>query len=204
LRNKSGFGISKPTELSDSLPGIARSAQSTAQSNSSLAASGTLPNISTIDKTANSLQTISSPVGSNTWAGELSQKVTWMSTQQNQVAELHLNPPNLGPLDVVLKISDSQATILFTSPHGMVRDAVENALPKLREMLADNGITLGDATVSDQSPRERSTDGFTDHNSGLMAQHENSDEAPRTTGLSSTIAQPATVQRHNGVVDTFA
>jgi flagellar hook-length control protein FliK len=126
-----------------------------------------------------------------------------MSTQQNQVAELHLNPPNLGPLDVVLKISDNQATALFTSPHGAVRDAVENALPRLREMLADNGITLGNTTVSDQ-PRDRSADGFSGNGFGTAAQRESSDEASRLAGLSPAAVQPVPMRRHNGMVDTFA
>ena len=125
-----------------------------------------------------------------------------MGTQQNQVAELHLNPPNLGPLDVVLKISDNQATALFTSPHSAVRDAVENALPKLREMLADNGIMLGNTMVSDQSPHERNANGLIDHGASALARQAVSDDAHETSVL--TTAQPMPVRRHNGMVDTFA
>jgi flagellar hook-length control protein FliK len=156
------------------------------------------------DKAANGLQTISSPLGSSGWTEEFSQKITWMGTQQNQVAELHLNPPNLGPLDVVLKISDNQATALFTSPHSAVREAVENALPRLREILADSGITLGNTMVSDQSPRDRSADGLADFGSGAMAQRETSDDALKAEGLLPSSAQTIPVRRHNGMVDTFA
>jgi flagellar hook-length control protein FliK len=156
------------------------------------------------DKITSGLQSISSPLGSRGWAEEFSQKITWMGTQQNQVAELHLNPPNLGPLDIVLKISDNQATALFTSPHSAVRDAVENALPRLREMLADNGIMLGNTTVSDQSPRDRSADGLMNHDSGALARREASDDALEAAGLSLTTAQTVPMRRHNGMVDTFA
>ncbi|MEQ1741744.1 MAG: flagellar hook-length control protein FliK [Candidatus Nitrotoga sp.] len=100
---------------------------------------------------------VNSPLSHNAWADEFSQKITWVATQHGQSAELHLNPPQLGPLDVVIKVNGDQATALFTSPHALVRDAIEQALPKLREMLADNGIMLGNATVSDQSPREQQT-----------------------------------------------
>ena len=112
-----------------------------------------------------------------------------------------MNPPNLGPLDVVLKISDNQATALFTSPHAAVREAVENALPKLREILADNGIMLGNTTVSDQSPRDRSSDGFMNQGSGTAAQLEVSDTMPEPAGLLPAVVP---VRRHNGMVDTFA
>ncbi|MDD5299461.1 MAG: flagellar hook-length control protein FliK [Gallionella sp.] len=202
LRNGPGLGIATPAELSGSFPDAARSAQGLAQSATSVAASGMFPNMLVNDKTASNLQTVSSPLGSSGWADEFSQKITWMGTQQNQVAELHLNPPNLGPLDVVLKISDNQATALFTSPHSAVRDAVESALPRLREMLADNGIMLGNTMVSDQPPRDRSADGFIDHGAGAAVQREASGDAIKT--LSSTTAQAIPARRHNGMVDTFA
>ena len=201
LRNGSGLEVATPVEVFGSFPDAARSAQGLAQSAASVAASGMLPNMLVSDKTANNLQTVSAPLGSSGWADEFSQKITWMGTQQNQVAELHLNPPNLGPLDVVLKISDNQATALFTSPHSAVRDAVENALPRLREMLADNGIMLGNTMVSDQPPRDRNANGFMEHGAGAPVQRETSDDALR---ISSTTAQVVPARRHNGMVDTFA
>lgn len=204
LRNISGTEITGLGELSGNFSDTPRAPQGIAQSTASVVASGMLPNILANDKAANSLQTISSPLGSSGWAEEFSQKITWMGTQQNQVVELHLNPPNLGPLDVVLKISDSQATALFTSPHGAVRDAVENALPRLREMLADNGIMLGNTMVSDQSPRDRSANGFMGHDTGAMTPRETSDDASGAAGLSLTAAQTTPARRHNGMVDTFA
>lgn len=157
-----------------------------------------------INRTADSMQTINAPLGDNGWSNEFSQKISWMASQQHQVAELHLNPPNLGPLDVMLKISDHHATALFTSAHGAVRDAVETALPKLREMLADNGITLGNATVSDQPPRDRGTEGFMNHDSGTAIWHgapENHSETSETVPAATHILH---TRRHNGMVDTFA
>ncbi len=160
-----------------------------------------MPGMLASNTPAGTSPTITTPLGNHGWADEFSQKISWISTQQNQVAELHLNPPNLGPLDVVLKISDNQATVLFTSPHAAVREAVENALPKLREILADNGIMLGNTTVSDQSPRDRSSDGFMNQGSGTAAQHEVSDAMPELAGLLPAVVP---VRRHNGMVDTFA
>jgi flagellar hook-length control protein FliK len=74
-----------------------------------------------------------------------------MANQSQQVAELHLNPPNLGPLEVRLTISNDQASASFVSLHSAVREAIETALPRLREMLADNGIMLGNVTVGSES-----------------------------------------------------
>ena len=144
--------------------------------------------------------TVNTPVGRDTWANDFNQSITWLATRQEQSAQLHLNPPNLGPLDVVLKISDGQATALFTSPHAAVREAVEQALPRLREMLADSGITLGNAMVSDQSPKDQQA-GFT--NNQLKGGANVSD---KVIGMPSAIqsAESAPERRHQGMVDTFA
>lgn len=150
-------------------------------------------------------QSIYSPLGNSGWANEFSQKISWMSTAQQQTAELHLNPPDLGPLNVVLKISDNQATVAFTSPHSAVREAVENAMPKLREILADNGITLGNTTVSDQPQQQN---GNTAAFSGQQSQHRSgpwADQGPAQTDISARpVSQNKPVKRHNGMVDTFA
>ena len=139
----------------------------------------------------------------NGWGNELGQKITWLATQNTQSAELHLNPPQLGPLNVVLSISGDQATALFTSPHAAVRDAVEQALPRLREMLADSGIMLGNTMVGDQSPKEQQA--------WLASQQQNrsgnlsgkpGDAAAIDSLPSDGAAIP--VRRHQGMVDTFA
>lgn len=152
------------------------------------------------NQTSVTAQTISTPLASPAWGEDFSQKISWMVSQKNQVAELHLNPPNLGPLDVVLKISDNQATALFASPHAAVRDAVESALPKLRELLADNGIMLSNATVGDQSPRDRGTEGSADRKSGASSVDGPTDDVTETSGTLPTTS----ARRHNGMVDTFA
>jgi flagellar hook-length control protein FliK len=68
-----------------------------------------------------------------------------------QQAEIKLNPPHLGPLEVRLALHHEQAHILFFAADPSVRDALEGALPRLREMLDGNGIQLNQAQVSDQS-----------------------------------------------------
>jgi flagellar hook-length control protein FliK len=146
---------------------------------------------------------INTPVTDRAWGDEFSQKITWMATQQDQTAELHLNPPNLGPLDVVLNVSGDQATALFTSPHAAVRDAIEQALPKLREMLADNGITLGNAMVSDQSPKDQQAWQTGQRESGNRNSTGSTGTAVSTAGIATVATQPPG-RRHQGMVDTFA
>ncbi len=93
-------------------------------------------------------------IGQPKWNGEFAQKVVWLVNQQNQVAELRLNPAHLGPVEIMLSLTSengTQATAQFVSPHLAVREAIEAALPKLRELMAENGIQLGDVMVGSES-----------------------------------------------------
>ena len=184
LTDKETFKLADPAT---SLP--AANAQAMAQSASSA--------ITPTPMAPTNQSTIAAPLGSPAWPAEFTQKINWVSTQQNQVAELHLNPPDLGPMSVTITINDNQATALFSSPHSAVREAIENAMPKLRESLADNGIMLGNATVNDQAPRDSGASGFTNQRT----------PSPQTHTTTETAINPvpvAQVSRHNGLVDTFA
>lgn len=90
-------------------------------------------------------------VGSPAWSGELGQKIVWLANQHQQVAHINVTPPQLGPIEIRLNLSSDQASATFVSPHAAVRDAIEAALPRLRDMLAESGLTLGNVDVSAQS-----------------------------------------------------
>lgn len=94
---------------------------------------------------------VDAPLRSPQFPQELGERVVWLAGRQGQVAEIALNPPHLGPLEVRLSLSGGEAGAQFFSPHPLVRDAIEAALPKLREMLAEAGVTLGQAQVRDET-----------------------------------------------------
>lgn len=98
-------------------------------------------------------------VGGPNWGESLGHRVVWMARETQPFAELRLNPPHLGPLEVRISVSQGEANAQFFSPHPQVREAVDAALPKLREMLADAGLTLIQAEVSQESFREREARG---------------------------------------------
>lgn len=90
-------------------------------------------------------------VGSGEWGKALGQQMIHMGKGGEQVAELQLNPPGLGPLKVTLSLNDQQVQAMFVSAHSSVRAAVEAALPQLRSTLADSGISLGNTSVNSES-----------------------------------------------------
>lgn len=85
------------------------------------------------------------------WSQAVSERVVWVAGQQLQSATIQLDPPELGSLQIKLQVSQEQVSVTFTSPHGVVRDAVEQSIPRLREMLAEQGLDLGESFVNDQS-----------------------------------------------------
>lgn len=90
-------------------------------------------------------------VGKPGWSEELGGKVVWLINQQQQGAELRLNPPHLGPLEVRITIQQDQASVAFTAHHAVTREALEAAIPRLREMLGEQGLNLVDVNVSQHS-----------------------------------------------------
>ncbi len=91
---------------------------------------------------------ISVPFGQAGWGQAFGNQVVWVVNQGMPAAELHLSPPDLGPMSVRISMEQDQASMAFSSPHAMVREAIEAALPRLRDMLANQGITLADVNVS--------------------------------------------------------
>ncbi|MHB1239311.1 MAG: flagellar hook-length control protein FliK [Gammaproteobacteria bacterium] len=100
------------------------------------------------------------------WPGDLGSRVQWMLDRQLSSANLRLNPPDLGPLEVRVTVHQDQAQVSFASHQVLVRDALEAALPKLREMLAGNGLTLAGVNISHHSMTDRGHHDGSDSNFG--------------------------------------
>jgi len=98
---------------------------------------------------------IGTPVQQSDWGDDLGSRITWMIKQDVTAADIKLNPPHLGPLEVKISMSQDQVSVAFTSHHAVVRDALDTALPRLREMLNDNGLQLANANVSNKSASDQ-------------------------------------------------
>lgn len=97
---------------------------------------------------------LASNIGSTEWQQGLGQQVIQLHQRGEQQIELHLHPAELGPLSISLKVSDNIANVQFVSAHGQVRHAVEQALPQLRDALAEQGISLGQTSVGSQQQQQ--------------------------------------------------
>ena len=94
---------------------------------------------------------IAEAFGKPAWSQGMGKQILWMANQNISSAEIRLNPAHLGPIEVRLDISEDQINVALSSRHAVVREAMEMALPKLREMFDSNGLSLADTDISHQS-----------------------------------------------------
>ncbi len=93
-------------------------------------------------------------------APELAARMTLMMGQKWHEAEIQLEPQGLGKMSIQLSIDqDQKANVQFIVQHGSSRELLEQALPKLRDMLASQGIQLGQTNVQQQSAGQQQDQG---------------------------------------------
>lgn len=81
---------------------------------------------------------------------KLQERINIMLSKNIQRADIRLDPPELGQLNVRINMNAEQATVQFQVQSAQARDAVEQALPRLREMLEQQGVALADTDVQEQ------------------------------------------------------
>lgn len=89
------------------------------------------------------------------WGEQMINKVLWLSSQSIKSAEIHLNPAELGPVELKIQVHQDQATIQVQAQNASVREALEMHVHRLREALANNGMGLAQFDVSAQADQQQ-------------------------------------------------
>ncbi len=97
---------------------------------------------------------IHTPMGEKGWDQAMGERILWMVGRQVQGAEVRITPPQLGPVEIQISIRNDQANVTFTAQHGVVRDALEASIPRLREMLSENNLQLANVDVNQRNAGE--------------------------------------------------
>ncbi|MFN2308640.1 MAG: flagellar hook-length control protein FliK [Gammaproteobacteria bacterium] len=142
--------------------------------------------------------TLDTPFRQPGWDQALSERVMWVANQKFQMAEIKMNPPQLGPIEVRVQVQQDQTQISFTAHNAAVRDALEAALPRLREMFNASGQNLVDVNVSQHSFAEQQRQAQGGRHGGGATQ---TDEAE--SGLVAQQARAQSVVAARGGVDLF-
>lgn len=91
---------------------------------------------------------VGTPLSDSAWAKDAGKQIMMMMGRKLDSAQLQVTPANMGPVEVSLKINQDSVNVLFMASSQQTRDSLEQHLPKLASMLAENGLQLGGAQVS--------------------------------------------------------
>jgi len=154
----------------------------------SASATSTLPTLS-----------VNTPLAQGNWDQALGERIQWMVNRNIQGAQIKLNPAQLGPMEVRIQVHNDQASIQFSSAHSVVREALEAALPRLRDMFDASAVELVDVDVSGQSfageQRAGGEDGAVARGTGVI---------DGGTGVQTVLETPVSSLLEKGRLDLFA
>ncbi|SDL73296.1 flagellar hook-length control protein FliK [Franzmannia pantelleriensis] len=146
---------------------------------------------------------LNAPVASQQWQQQLGQQLVNLTQRGDQRVELRLNPAELGPLSVSLKMGESGAQAQFLSAHAQVRAAVEQAIPQLREALEEQGISLSEAMVGEHAGGQQGEMQFA-NGGGNGASGSQPNDTPDGSDEGDHQAPPARSLDLDGRVDLYA
>lgn len=142
------------------------------------------------------------PLHSEQWPAQFGEKLVWLAKSEVQTAQISINPPQLGPIQINLTLNGDQATAVFASPHAEVRNAIENAMPQLKEMLSSAGINLGQSDVGSNLPQQQGS--ANDPHAANSTKNANENAIlPGNDSIGST-SSSSLVRQGDGLVDLFA
>lgn len=140
-------------------------------------------------------------VGGQNWADAFSDRVLMIAGKQIQRAEIRLHPAELGSVQIRISVEDNATSLSFTAQNAIARDAIEQALPRLRDLFTDSGLTLDNATVSENGARQH--DGEQSLAPTIAAEADARTESDADDAGQDTLARRS-LRSANQLIDTFA
>lgn len=157
------------------------------------AASQDLKNAPVNDTGAPKMLHLGQKVASTDWGDKFNQQIIWLGQQKLKTAIIKLNPQELGPVEVNIKLIKDVTTVNITTHSTQVRDLIEQTLPRLREMMSEQGVNLSQVNVESSNKQHHSSSQTTDQ---FLRDKETEEESVQFT----TQLNP----KSKGIVDYFA
>jgi len=134
-------------------------------------------------------------VGGDDFDDAIGARIGWLADQKIGHAVIKVTPHDLGQIEVRLQMDGDKVHASFSSAHAEVRHALETSLPRLRELLGEQGFQLGNADVGQQHTAQDGKAG-----SGQAGQA-GTDADP---ALADVTVSPSQLMRQRGLVDAYA
>ncbi|SMF36518.1 flagellar hook-length control protein FliK [Alteromonadaceae bacterium Bs31] len=158
----------------DSIPGLVEEHSEPAKPAGSVPIFANLVSSSSEASAARMQMPVNISFGKPEWNTMVAERAAMMAAQNITTADLQLDPPELGPLQVRVQVHNDQVSVHFTSAHANVRDALDQSAMRLRELCEQQGMNLLDVNVSDQQQ------GFEEHAQSSEQNSQAGDEAEPT------------------------
>ena len=143
---------------------------------------------------------ISHPLQTTAWQQAFAQQVVWMLGQNQQLASITLNPPELGPVQLMLELKQKNVDVLFIANQADTRQAIANAIPQLNDLMKDAGFQLqanvGEHGSSQQAQQFMGNNASRQH---LIAKLTSSQDAAVPTGDEARVI----ISHSSNMIDTF-
>jgi flagellar hook-length control protein FliK len=123
-------------------------------------------------------------------------RLTWLAEQKIGHAHIKITPNDLGPVEVRLQMDGDKVHASFTAAHVETRQALEQSLPRLRDMLGEHGFQLAHADVGAQQQGQRQDSGNASAGVDGLGDGIGEDTA--------SVVVPASVLRARGLLDAYA
>jgi len=130
-------------------------------------------------------------------ANRISERISWMIGQNVKQATVRLDPVGLGPMKIHVNMQGAeQAQVNFVAQHGVTRDILDSAIPRLRELMQLEGLNLVDVNVQAESGESELAQ--------QEEQHTSSRRGKVDDGGNEQPEEEVTVYQDEGLVDYYA
>ena len=142
-------------------------------------------------ETVNAMEAPSADLHGGHFDEDIGDAVRWMADQKIGHAHIKVTPNDLGTVEIRLRLDGDRVHADFSSAQAEVRQALENSLPRLRDMLGQHGFQLAHADVGQH---------HTSPSQGAASPHgESSADTEALTETPHTVRMTA-----RGLVDAYA
>lgn len=119
------------------------------------------PNIGTAPKASAIPMVMAIEIDKPEWSKQFSDHIIWLGQQEVKSAIIKINPEDLGPLEICIKVKNDSASVNIVTHTHQIRDIIDQSLPKLQAMMAEQGLNLSEVHIDSdasahQSPQQNS------------------------------------------------
>lgn len=98
---------------------------------------------------------VATPITQAEWGEHFNDQIVWLGQQKINSALIKIHPEELGPIEVTVKVVKEEASVAINTHNSVVRDMLEQAVPRLKEMLADQGVNLTQVNIESNKQQQQ-------------------------------------------------